>query len=176
MLLPPIPRAIRRRLSANSALDPAPPTRGGPPSEGTKDAEPAASLPRVVLPPAGVLIVDDDPFMLDMLPRRLKKVLPEGTRIQGASTPEEALRVVRENAGGRLVVLSDFDLRATMTGTELLRRVAEESPGSVRILFSGHTAQEVGPLDEAVVHGFVEKPFRLDELVPPLLRLIERAL
>jgi CheY-like chemotaxis protein len=125
--------------------------------------------------PAGILIVDDDEFMRDMLPRKLRKALPGGARILVARTPEEALRVVREVDAEGLVVLSDYDLRASMDGLQLLREVARASPSTVRILFSGHSRNEIGDIDGDAVHRFLEKPFRLDDLVPALLRAIDDA-
>src|SRR5581483_5162829 len=93
-----------------------------------------------------ILIVDDDPLMTDMLPRRIRAGLR--AEVVTASTPEEGLAVAE--------------------------RV---HPEVVRILFSGHARHEIGPrLDEADLHGFLEKPMRLDEMIAPLASIIQGAL
>jgi len=118
-----------------------------------------------------ILIVDDDPLMTDMLPRRLKRALH--ARVLTASTPEEGLRVAVSERPA--VVLSDFNLRAAMDGIDLLAEVERRAPGSLRILFSGHAPHEIGQrLQAAPLHGFLEKPLRLDEMIGPLAAIIER--
>jgi DNA-binding NtrC family response regulator len=123
-----------------------------------------------------VLIVDDDPFILDMLPGALESAFGEdGPPVHAAKTPEDALRVLASQPSERFLVLSDYDLRARMTGVDLLERVAHAHPDSIRVLISGHTLEEIGTLDGKVVHGFIEKPFLLHEIVPPLLQIVGRA-
>lgn len=118
-----------------------------------------------------ILIVDDDPLMTDMLPRRLIRALR--ARVLTASTPEEGLRVAAEEQP--TVVLSDFNLRAAMDGIDLLEEVERRAPDALRILFSGHAPHEIGRrLAEAPLHGFLEKPLRLDEMIAPLAAIIER--
>ena len=120
-----------------------------------------------------ILIVDDDPLMTDMLPRRIRGALR--LRVFTASTPEEGLRVA--DAESPEVVLSDYNLRASMTGIELLAEIERRHPEAVRILFSGHARHEIGKgLDGAALHGFLEKPLRLDELIQPLAAIIQETL
>ena len=129
-----------------------------------------------------VLLVDDDPFMLDMLPRRLQKHLAPDrpVRVLTAKTPEEAEAYVQAGEEGLLVVICDFNLRAAKDGIDVLRGIEARAPRSVRILYSGHAAHEIGPrLGTAPIHAFVEKPFRLEDMLPPLRDAIldaERAL
>ncbi|GEM_PF-6048352 len=120
-----------------------------------------------------ILIVDDDPLMTDMLPRRIRAGLR--AEVVTASTPEEGLAVAERVHPE--VVLSDYNLRASMTGLDLLEEIERRLPGAVRILFSGHARHEIGPrLDEADLHGFLEKPMRLDEMIAPLASIIQGAL
>jgi two-component system C4-dicarboxylate transport response regulator DctD len=120
-----------------------------------------------------LLIVDDDPLMTDMLPRRLLRALD--LKILTASSPEEGLRVADEE--NPEVVLSDYNLRASMTGLDLLAEIERRHPDAVRILFSGHTRTEIGtPLVDAPLHAFLEKPIRIDELIGPLAAIIQRTL
>jgi CheY-like chemotaxis protein len=175
----------RRRAPRRPALLAAQGPGAGDPPEAAGGAPGSGSAPHAgarglggVSPaslPAGILIVDDDEFMRDMLPRKLRKALDGGVRILVARTPEEALSILGEVDQEGLVVLSDYDLRASMDGVQLLREVARVRPATVRILFSGHGRHEIGAIDAAAVHDFLEKPFKLDDLVPALLRSIGRA-
>ena len=123
-----------------------------------------------------MLVVDDDPFMLDMLPGMLSEIYPDPpTRIVGVQSPEEALRLLKEQPPRRVLVLSDYDLRNRIDGLELLHKIASEHPSTIRVLFSGHSANEIGAMDPGVVHGFIEKPFRLSEMIPPLQSIMARA-
>lgn len=118
-----------------------------------------------------ILIVDDDPLMTDMLPRRLRRALDVAVLV--ASTPEEGLRVASEAQPD--VVLSDYNLRASMDGLDLLAAIQRAVPDALRILFSGHAPHEIGArLRDAPLHGFLEKPLRLDEMIVPLAAIIER--
>lgn len=120
-----------------------------------------------------LLIVDDDPLMTDMLPRRLKRFVRDGVEIQCARTVVEAkemIRALRPDA-----VLSDYNLREIETGLDVLREALATTPQAARILFSGHTAHEIDGLGEAPIHAYLEKPMKLDELIPPMLAAIEEA-
>lgn len=122
-----------------------------------------------------ILVVDDDPLMTDLLPRKLMRgiAFPRPV-VLTASTPEDGLRLARSERPD--VVLSDFNLRATMTGLDVLAEVARVQPGAVRILFSAHTREEVGPgLEGAAIHGFVEKTMRLEEMLGPLVDVLRRS-
>jgi DNA-binding NtrC family response regulator len=120
-----------------------------------------------------ILIVDDDPLMTDMLPRRIRGALR--VQVFTASTPEEGLRVA--DAESPEIVLSDYNLRASMTGLDLLAEIERRHPDAIRILFSGHARHEIGKsLDDAPLHGFLEKPLRLDELIAPLAAIIQETL
>lgn len=120
-----------------------------------------------------MLIVDDDPLMTDMLPRRLRRVIRADVEIRTATSVEEAadiIRSVRPDA-----VLSDYNLRQERTGIDVLREAEQHAPEAARILFSGHAAREIAGLQDAAIHAYVEKPMKLDELITPVLDAIARA-
>lgn len=122
-----------------------------------------------------ILLVDDDAMMLHMLPPHLEKLeTPMGIeKVETAQTPEAALELVRGTPAGPFVVLSDFNLRASMNGLDLLQEVARQRPDSVRILLSGYAGDQIGDTSRGgATHGFLEKPLRIHDLLPPLARLI----
>lgn len=122
-----------------------------------------------------ILVVDDDPLMTDLLPRKLLRVIvAPPPHILTASTPEEGIRLATAERPD--VVLSDYNLRSALTGLDVLDAVRRSHPLAVRVLFSAHTRREIGPRIEAAdIHGFVEKTMRLDEMMGPILDTLRSA-
>lgn len=132
------------------------------------------------MPGLRLLVVDDDSMMLYMLPPLLRDELAPSLRVdsvESAQTPEAALALVKAAPAGPLAVLSDFNLKASMTGVDLLGQVARERPDSIRILFSGYSRDQIGePARDPALHGFVEKPLRIRDMLDPLRQLIDATL
>jgi CheY-like chemotaxis protein len=108
-----------------------------------------------------LLLVDDDPFMLEVLQ---EAVQGQGWRVLAAASGPEALAVLaREQVG---VIVSDH-LMPAMTGAELLAQARRLSPHSFRILLSG--AQDDPAIRSALSKGdadaFQPKPWRADALL-----------
>lgn len=124
-----------------------------------------------------LLIIDDDIMMHDIIPRKLRRALGTAPQTFTAATPEEGLRLVAELAPAPLLVLSDYDLRASMDGVTVLIEAARIHPRSTRVLFSGHSRAEIGEeaLAREEIHAFLEKPMRLDEMIPHLVDLLSGA-
>ena len=126
-----------------------------------------------------ILVVDDDPMMLQMLPPHLADlaVTPPVAGVETAQTPEAALAVLGRMPDDPLVVLSDFNLKASMNGLDLLKEVQRRRPDAVRVLFSGYALEQLGDVASGgATHGFVEKPLRIREMLPPLTAIINRTL
>lgn len=119
-----------------------------------------------------ILIVDDDPLMTDMFPRRLRRVLHPEVAILTAATPDEARAMIHAHRPD--AILCDYNLRHVETGLDVLRAAQEGVPHAARILLSGHTRREITGLDAAPVHAYIEKPMRLDEIIMPILDVITR--
>lgn len=118
-----------------------------------------------------LLIVDDDPLMTDLLPRKLQRAMSPRVRILTASNPGEASQIIESMRPD--IVLSDFNLRDDRNGIDVLEEAASRAPQCARILFSGHTRREIGAaLATAAIHAYVEKPMRLDDLVAALLSTV----
>lgn len=160
------PRAYRAALGDGMGEGPADRGRagGGETPHVRRGAPVAASEFRL-------LVVDDDRLMTDLLPKKLARAMRGDVRILTAASAVEAQRIIEREQPH--AVVSDFNLREDWTGLDVLRHAKEHAPGCARILFSGHTRSEIGgPLDDAAVDGYIEKPMRLDELVPSLLDLL----
>lgn len=158
-------RLVASAPDAQDAPRAAQPRQDSPPRARTTGTTPGAHRP------PSILIVDDDPLMTDLLPRRLRRVAIPQLRILTANGPDDALRVMSEEQPD--VILSDYNLRAALNGLDVLEAAATRAPHAARILFSAHTRREIGArIESAPIHGFIEKTMRLDDLIQPLLGLV----
>ena len=107
-----------------------------------------------------VLVVEDEPLMLDVTRRILASL---GYRVQAAAGPVEALRLAKP--GTRWDLLLTDVVMPVMDGKELARRLVEIH-GPLPVLFmSGYSAEIIANhrIHTERVH-FLSKPFRRDQL------------
>src|SRR4051812_4024192 len=118
--------------------------------------------------PASVLVIDDEPVVLDLLRRVLAD---KGLVIRTARDGEEALALVAQEEFG--CVLADKNLPG-IDGIEVVRRIRQSQPHCACILMTGYASTESAV--EALRLGavdYLEKPFddlggvadRIDDLV-----------
>ncbi len=107
-----------------------------------------------------LLIVDDEPDMLDFLERVLRRRFA----VSRASSADEALQVLDE---GQFEVLITDQKMPNVSGLELLERIRDRHPGLVRVLISGFT--EVPDIQRAVdrcgIHNYILKPVDSQRLI-----------
>jgi DNA-binding response OmpR family regulator len=103
---------------------------------------------------AKILVVDDDPKVVDLLVTRLRA---EGYEVQGALTTDEGLKLVI--LAHPDLVLLDLTL-AGMNGIEVLKRIRSIAPATKVIMVTGNAdpllareALELGAI------AYVDKPF-----------------
>ena len=104
--------------------------------------------------PSSVLVVDDEPVVLQLFSRLLSE---KGLRTRTASSAEEALKLLEE--GGIACVLADKNMPG-MDGIEMLRRVREAQPHCAFIVMTGYASTESAI--EALRLGavdYLQKPF-----------------
>jgi response regulator RpfG family c-di-GMP phosphodiesterase len=106
-----------------------------------------------------VLVVDDEPLVLDAIQRHHGRQFT----IQVARSGAAALRLV-ETSGPFAVIISDYNMPG-MDGVTLLARMREISPATVRVLLTGQA--DVRLAMDAVTRGaifrFVTKPCTAEE-------------
>jgi YesN/AraC family two-component response regulator len=116
-----------------------------------------------------MLIVDDEPDMLDFLER----VFRSDYQMTRASSADDALYELGQYKYA--VVITDQKMPHT-TGVELLERIGERYPFLVKVLLSGYT--EVPEIQRAVdrcgIHNYVVKPIDSEKLRAALEEAIER--
>ncbi|MEQ9401383.1 MAG: PAS domain S-box protein [Longimicrobiales bacterium] len=112
--------------------------------------------PRVI--DAHILVVDDEPFILEAL----VDLLEDHFRVSATTDPDEALELLdREDVA---VVLSDQRMPG-MSGHELMRLVKEKA-NARRIIFTAYADWEdlVRAVNQGQIHAYVTKPWDPGEL------------
>ena len=107
-----------------------------------------------------ILIVDDEPNILDSMRRIFRK---ENYKIETASSGKEALALLRQKSFQ--IIISDH-MMPGMTGAELLQKVREQYPDTIRIMLTGHadTSAIMGAIKEGAVYRFILKPAQDNDL------------
>lgn len=107
-----------------------------------------------------LLLIDDDPDVLEVMRRGIARRLPSW-EVAVAADASEAFAALGER--GFDVVLSDVTMSG-LDGAQVMHRVRETHPDAVRILMSGFADQETRLRSAAVAHQFLAKPFDLSAL------------
>lgn len=122
---------------------------------------PAGTLSGPPSGPGRILLVEDEPMVLDVVCKFLEE---GGWEVLSAPGPVEALEIAAAAGDGIRLVLSDVVMPG-MNGRELVERLAAMRPGMAHLLMSGYTADTFAPggvLDGA--WNFIEKPFGGNQL------------
>ena len=109
---------------------------------------------------ARVLFVDDEPHVLSTI----RRSLVDDFDVQTAESGADALALLEGNEPFSVIVA---DCRMPkMSGIELLARVSQEYPDTVRIMLTGNTDQQtaVQALNKGEVFKFLNKPCDTDSL------------
>ncbi|HZF40657.1 MAG TPA: sigma-54 dependent transcriptional regulator [Blastocatellia bacterium] len=118
---------------------------------------------------AKVLVIDDDPEMLDLARFHLEK---NGYDVACAETGAQGLRLVAEHH--HEVTLTDLKL-PDIYGIELVAKLKESSPATEVIMITGYGAvTEAIEATKAGAFYFMEKPVEFEELMALIERAIER--
>ena len=118
--------------------------------------------------PHRILLVDDDPNILNALRRALGTKVSDGCTtfeidIELFNLPEAALSRAREMKFD--LVMSDFRM-PIMDGVSFLKSFRALQPDAARLILSGFTDQEglVGAINDAQIYRFINKPWQQYEL------------
>ena len=107
-----------------------------------------------------ILFVDDEPHVLKAMRRIFRK---ENYRILTAESAEQALDILKTTKVH--VIISDHRMPG-MEGADLLRKVKELYPQTIRIMLTGHAdvTAIMGAINEGAVYKFITKPWNDDDL------------
>ena len=122
-------------------------------------------------PVAKLLIVDDDPDIVQVLKRGLQK---NSFLVNAFTNPEEALQSFKSDAESYCLVVSDMRMPA-LSGIQLARKVKEINPKVKVILMTAFEIRDsefskVFPSSQ--VDGFVQKPIGIKDLTKKILSVI----
>jgi DNA-binding response OmpR family regulator len=109
---------------------------------------------------SGILIVEDDPIISQLIGWRLEKM---GFHVSGkVQTAEEALEKIRD--GRPDLILIDINLPGTMDGTELARTVREQFQIPFIFLTAYADSETTSRAIDTEPAGYLLKPFKDEEL------------
>jgi DNA-binding NtrC family response regulator len=122
-------------------------------------------------PLAKLLVVDDEPDIVEVLKLSLLK---NRFLVNAFTNPEEALQSFKSNAESYCLVLSDIRMPA-LSGIQLARKAKEINPGVKTVLMTAFEIRDsefskVFPSTQ--VDGFVQKPVGVDYLINKILSII----
>jgi CheY-like chemotaxis protein len=112
-----------------------------------------------------VLVVEDERLMRRLLERVLSS---DDTSVLLAADGQEAIDIYRDHKREISVVLLDLGL-PRVSGWDVFNSLKGENPDVRIVVASGYLEPEVKKkMHEAGVEYFIEKPYRLDQLVETL--------
>lgn len=113
-----------------------------------------------------VLLVDDDPMLLDALGRGLTNL---GFQVQACADPGQALELVKTDQEGFDALVSDL-IMPQMTGEELAKQVLNTTSNLPIILMSGFQDESVGALTaQPGIALVLTKPIQFKDLAKAIL-------
>ena len=123
-----------------------------------------------------ILVVDDEPDVVDLFKRRFRRELKRGDyAMYFANSGEDALRQLRDGIEPEvMLILSDINMPG-MSGFELLREVKGLWPGLPVAMITAYGDDESRRrATEAGATDFLTKPLNFDDLKSRLSELIAR--
>ncbi len=119
-----------------------------------------------------ILLVEDDAALLESLQTLMKL---EGYDVKAASSSEDALALIKEQAAEPSLIVADYSLPVDMTGVQLIARIRETLDHRCPVIvLSGVVSQEkLSKIDACGAHYF-QKPVKADAFVALIHDLLER--
>ena len=119
---------------------------------------------------ATILLIDDEKVVLEVGRQMLETL---GYNVLTASSGKEALKLYQEQKGAIDIVILDLVL-PEMGGAEIFDRLRDIDPEVKVLLATGYGIEgEAGRLLERGCEGFIQKPFRIDQLSGKLDELLK---
>lgn len=117
---------------------------------------------------AQVLIVDDEPEILELIRDALKA---RGLEVKSALTDTAALELLEKEARETAVLVTDINLGKGVTGFDIARRARALNPALTVVYITGNPDH----LQRFGVQGahLIEKPLRADELAEKLVTIVQ---
>lgn len=126
-----------------------------------------------------ILLVDDEPYILNALRRCLSSI--DARRLDGEAlvfevftSPEEALARCEEQDFD--LIFSDYRM-PSMNGVEFLSRVMTVQPAAARVIISAYADRDaiIAAVNEAHLTRFIQKPWNDEELRNSVVAILAAA-
>ena len=107
-----------------------------------------------------ILVVDDDPQILDLATRMLNRL---GYTVNSVSSGEQAVQFIKEQSVD--LILLDMLMEPGMNGYQTYKKITKHHPSQKAIIASGFS--ENNDVKAAILlgaHGFIKKPYSMDQL------------
>jgi two-component system cell cycle sensor histidine kinase/response regulator CckA len=141
-----------------------------PASEGAVQEEPIPSLEPILRGKETVLLVDDEPKVLDICERFLKTL---GYSVLTATNGFEALEIYERNKAIVDAVVIDM-IMPGMNGKELFTRLRAIQPSLKALVSTGYSLEgEVSDLMTLGCKGYIQKPFSIKLLAKEVRRILD---
>ena len=116
-----------------------------------------------------ILVVDDEPQILNALKRALRK---QDYSVFYANNGEEAIEILKQQEVA--LIMSDY-MMPGLSGTELLTEAEKIQPNTIRIILSGHSDFQtvLQSIKHGVVHKFLAKPWVNEVLIEQINKALE---
>ncbi len=113
-----------------------------------------------------IVFIDDEKKVLKSL-KRVFNPMRKKWNVTLFNSPHEALEEISNGAVD--VVFTDLKMPG-MNGLELLQKVKDISPSTLRILLSGQADEEANQKSVSIVHQYLQKPCELDTIKEVITR------
>ncbi|MDY6939616.1 MAG: adenylate/guanylate cyclase domain-containing protein [Cyanobacteriota bacterium] len=116
-----------------------------------------------------ILLVDDEPIILESLSEELERDFGQNYQIEAAESGEEALEILEELSvdGIEIAVVISDQVMPGLKGDELLSRIHLQYPDTLKIMLTGQAeADAVGnAVNSANLYRYLTKPWDVTDLI-----------
>ena len=112
------------------------------------------------LPDGLILVVEDDPLILEFLCEILQE---EGFKVEPYTSADAASIYLKEHAEQVALLLTDITMPGTMNGADLANLVGERWPEKPVMVMSGYETPESSGVKREV--EFIKKPWAIGQLL-----------
>jgi two-component system chemotaxis response regulator CheY len=125
-----------------------------------------------------IICVDDEESVVSTLKEQLAKYFGHTHEIEVATSGDEAWEIIQEiiSEGGSVEVVITDQVMPGLKGDELLEKVNQISPDTIKILLTGQAGLQdtIDAINKGGLNYFIEKPWNIEELHVHIERLIQK--
>jgi two-component system chemotaxis response regulator CheY len=125
-----------------------------------------------------IICVDDEESVVSTLKEQLAKYFGHTHEIEVATSGNQAWEIIQEiiSEGGSVEVVITDQVMPGLKGDELLEKVNQISPDTIKILLTGQAGLQdtIDAINKGGLNYFVEKPWNIEELHVHIERLIQK--